>query len=442
MRAVYLLVALQLSWVVGIEIASAALRKETNTTTPEVFLKAEDRGEEDEAAITTAIATANTVVEAIKDVMTTDGLQKFGEIAGKWAPLLGVGAALLSAILPDSTSIALNQIQSKLEEIEGQLTSLSHKMTDLKYEVKMQHAITRIRPDETKLMVAEYVYDAYINASSKIQKRNYRDVLISLHADSSLLFLPIVSLYMNVNQVGTSASGSSLAEQLYQASYGNWNHIQSIYVHLQTLIIKGIATYTLGCELSGKKGCKGLAKSTMGWNEEYHTTFNNNFMAALARCKSHLLINRRNDVLRLLHNNPKVGNTEMANIIAAYVRKKYFWKDQTVIVYSRTISGTNHGHKNNKYSFFFNQEGRTTVILDGDGEVPDPSNPSSSANTKVTISPNTAYSKTHPERNSPTGNANIYYTHDAGYVRRQLTAILPQLGYPNTKHAGNPNALS
>ena len=66
MRAVYLLVALQLSWVVGIEIASAALRKETNTTTPEVFLKAEDRGEEDEAAITTAIATANTVVEAIK----------------------------------------------------------------------------------------------------------------------------------------------------------------------------------------------------------------------------------------------------------------------------------------------------------------------------------------------------------------------------------------
>ena len=151
------------------------------------------------------------------------------------------------------------------------------------------------------------------------------------------------------------------------------------------MLVKSIATYTLGCELKGESDCEKTGTSLMGVNQLHQTTLDNKLNKALEKCRKNHVAIRKADVLELIEKMSDLENYDnymLADTIANFVRKKYFWKDQTVLVYKGSVSGWTEKHVGDG-SFIHNIRSRNVMILEGD-TVPNSFSPTTSTPAKVT----------------------------------------------------------
>jgi len=375
MRVVYLLLVLQLHWV--------AAKNSTSTST------AQDRSEESEQ-VAKALDVGSQVIEAIAEVITDKGLKKFQSVAVKFATSLGLAGALFSAFLPDETAIALEEIQDKLEKIDERLDDLSNQIDSVAQQILFEHALTRANGDVVRLINAGKVLNAYVHDPSE----HNQDIIKGYFTDKSLIYTAINGLYTNIN--GEAWVGKSdLFEEIYEKTRGNWLTIHAMYMHLQPIIVKSIATYIVGCQLVNEdckilktpagctiKECENAGTSLMGVNKEHQDLMDTNLNNALEKCRSEYWNNRLEDVRELLRDNRDKGdNQAMADILAKFLREKYFWRDTTVVVLKGGLSTEFHsGSPGNLY--FQNTGGRAVRILDGN-TVPDTFSPSTTIPTKA-----------------------------------------------------------
>ena len=383
MRAVYLLLVLQLRWLAGKDVSTLVGASNGTAlvllagTEVSSYNTVQDRVEvRTLKKISEATSIVSQTVKALADTITDEGLKKFQHTLKNFGAALGIAGALLSIFLPDNTRIQLDQIQKKLEHIDGRLTSLSNQIDGLSTQMQFQHALTRVNGYLTGLVSAGIAFDSYThNPNSAANK----DTIKQHYTDKSLLYQNINGAYSNLNGVIVKPD---IFEEIYRATRGDWYSIQSMYMHIQPMLVKSIATYTLGCELKGESDCEKTGTSLMGVNQIHQTTLDNNLNKALEKCRKNHVANRKADVLELIEKKSNYYNFMLADAIANFVRKKYFWKDQTVLVYKGTVDGWNDKHFGDG-SFIHNIRNRNVMILEGD-TVPNTFSPTKSTPAKVT----------------------------------------------------------
>ena len=384
MGAVYLLVLLLLHWVAAEDVFPQE-RATSNETAPEVpYYTAPDRSNDDGLKIALkTTTTTNAVLKGLVDYIpdqpekelkglekifkfkpkrTDKALQGFSKLFKKLGPALGIAGALLSAFLPDGTAQALEKIQKQLTEMDDKLTSLGNQIDELGDKMLLEHGLTRANTDITALFVACEALDAYLNAP---QISGHVDVIKELYADKALLYEHIKGTYGTLN--GQINKGKTLFKDMYTASRGDWSYIQRMHMHFQTMLVKSIAAYTLGCKLNGKstEDCEGEAAYLPGKDQNLQTTLDENVQRELMNCRTEYFQNRKADVEKLLGDNSGLNNQDLADKVARFVRNKYFWKDQTVLVYNVDVIGDeNHAGSGGLLLKFGN--GRRIRILDGD----------------------------------------------------------------------------
>lgn len=318
----------------------------------------------------------------------------------KFVPYLGVVSGILGVFLPTQTQLSqqLEDIQKKLVAIDGRLTSISTQISGLSDKVALEHSRTRLSIHIDRLEVAEHRYQSYLKNDQK-KDDQYKKRVIEEYTGPSLS-ASIISVY---NQI---INGPSLADNLYSATDGDYRSIERQFLSLQGLIIKGVQVFTLGCRLKEKDGpCQRRGRDLM---TPYQDRFAKKFTDALYKCRVNDIPNMKKDVLKLLEENPTSGvdNTKMANIITDHLKKKYFWKDYTVVVYN-PITG-DHVHQVRGW-YFFRTHGRNTVILAGN-QVP---SPFSSARAPAKVSKWTLISKLKL--------SSLFYTTKRSCFRRRCT---------------------
>ena len=374
MRVVYLLLVLQLHWVAGWK--NDSMRSGSTSIEPVWKDHVQDRIEVRTLKhVSEATAITSLTVKAVAEAITDEGLKAFQGTLKNVASSLGIFGALLSAFLPDNTRIKLDQIQKSLEKIDDRLVSLSNQVDGLSINLKFAHALTRVNGYLTGLVTAGNAFDTYMHNPNTTAIIN---TIKDLYNNKQLIFSNINGVYTNVNG---KISGINLFKEVYEKTNGNWYAIHSMYMHIQPMIVKSIATYTLGCKLNNETSCKETGDSLMGVDQKLQNELDNNLNNALADCRKNYAINRRKDVEDLLDNNQQVDNDAMAKLIANFVRKKYFWKDQTVLVYKGSVSGDNQHSGNGLY--LHNIRERNVRILDGD-TVPNTFSPSTTKPAKAT----------------------------------------------------------
>ena len=107
--------------------------------------------------------------------------------------------------------------------------------------------------------------------------------------------------------------------------------------------------------------------------KEYHKTFSTNFQDTLRKCRENYESNREKEIDTLTWDNRGQSNKIMADIIGNFVRAKYFWKDQTVLVYNAEEKYCSLCLATNGYTRQNHHE-KSVVILDSD-VLPNPFNP-------------------------------------------------------------------
>ena len=386
MRAVYLLVVFQLSWIAGKDVSTlVGASNDTGFglsagTEVSLFNTAQDRVEARTLKkISEATSIVSQTVKALADTITDEGLKKFQHTLKNFGAALGIAGALLSIFLPDNTRIQLDQIQKKLEHIDGRLTSLSNQIDGLSTQMQFEHALTRVNGYLTGLVSAGIAFDTYTHNPNSTANKN---TIMQHYTDKSLIYQNINGAYSNLNG---EIVKPDIFEEIYRATRGDWYSIQSMYMHIQPMLVKSIATYTLGCELKGESDCEKTGTSLMGVNQLHQTTLDNKLNKALEKCRKNHVANRKADVLELIEKMSDLENYDnymLADTIANFVRKKYFWKDQTVLVYKGTVSGWTEKHVGDG-SFIHNIRSRNVMILEGD-TVPNSFSPTTSTPAKVT----------------------------------------------------------
>ena len=372
MRAVYLLVMLELGWIVG-GMTNGGVTT-ANITIRDPQAQSQNREEANEAAdkANAYIDVAVQFSEGVFNVLSDTKMSKITKIFGS-APVLGAVMGFAYIFLPDATEVALDEIKDKLGEIDGKLTALSLKIDSLENTVKLEHFLTRIAHYYNQIDAA---YTAYLSFVARNSTHN-RDHIKDFYAENDKLKLPILSLYKNVN--GGGISGNKLSDQLYDATAGHYMDIFAFYMRIQTVITRGIAVWTLGCQLSEGEDCVEHGYQLMGPHEkEYHETFSTNFQDTLRKCRENYENNREKEIDTLTWDNRGKSNKNMADIIGNFVRAKYFWKDQTVLVYNAEKENERKYCRDclatNGFTRMDHHE-KSVVILDSD-VLPNPFNPS------------------------------------------------------------------
>jgi len=369
MRAVYLLVMLELGWIVGGMTNGGVTTDNISIFDPQA--QSQNREEANETAnveeANAYIEVATQFSEGVSNVLSDTKMTKLTKIFES-APMLGAVMGFVSIFVTDSTTLALNQIKDKLEDIDGQLTALSLKIDSLENTVKLEHFLTRIATDYSKINAAHTAYRSFVAKNSP----HNRDHIKDFYADYELLKRPILSLYENVN--GEGITGNRLSDQLYDATAGHYMDIFAFYMRIQTVIARGIAVWTLGCQLSEGEDCVEHGYQLMGpHGKEYHKTFSTNFQDTLRKCRENYENNRQKEIDTLTWDNRAESNKNMADIIGNFVRAKYFWKDQTVLVYNAEEKYCSLCLATNGYTRQNHHE-KSVVILDSD-VLPNPFNP-------------------------------------------------------------------
>ena len=383
MGAVYLLVLLLLHWVAPEDVFPQE-RATSNETAPEVpYNTAQDRSNDDlKIAIkttTTTYAVFKGLVDYIPDQpekelkglekifkfkpkRTDKALKGFSKLFKKLGPALGIAGALLSAFLPDGTAQALEKIQKQLTEMDDKLTSLGNQIDELGDKMLLEHGLTRANTDITALFVACEALDAYLNAP---QLDGHVDVIKDLYTDKAQLYKHIKGTYGTLN--GQINKGPPLFKDMYTASRGDWSYIQRMHMHFQTMLVKSIAAYTLGCKLNGKSTgvCEEEAAWLPGKDQNLQTTLDENLQRELMNCRKEYFQNRKADVEKLLEDNSGLNNQDLADEVARFVRNKYFWKDQTILVYNVDVIG-DENHAGSGGLLLKVGDDRRIRILDGD----------------------------------------------------------------------------
>ena len=248
MRAVYLLVMLELGWIVGGMTNGGVTTDNISIFDPQA--QSQNREEANETAnveeANAYIEVATQFSEGVSNVLSDTKMTKLTKIFES-APMLGAVMGFVSIFVTDSTTLALNEIKAKLEDIDGQLTALSLKIDSLENTVKLEHFLTRIASDYSKINAAHTAYLSFVANNSP----HNRDHIKDFYEDNELLKRPILSLYENVN--GEGITGNRLSDQLYDATAGHYMDIFAFYMRIQTVIARGIAVWTLGCQLSEEK---------------------------------------------------------------------------------------------------------------------------------------------------------------------------------------------
>ena len=353
MRAVYLLLMLELGWIVGIT-KGAAQNRQANEIADDV---------------SDGMEVATQIAEGVFNVLADSKMTKLVSVFGA-APMLGAVMGIVTMFMPDATEIALNEIKGKLDTVEERLNGLSTKLDNLEDKVEIENYFTRINDPLSDITSA---YTAYTAFASFNNSKN-EDHLKSFYENDDLLKNQITKLYLNVN--GEIAGTTVLADQLYDSFDGHYMDIFAVYMRIQTVITRGIAVWTLGCKLSKGDNCERLAYQIMGpmGDNAYHKTFSTSFQEALKKCRSNYVENRKADTMKLTDENRDITNEEMAEKIATFVRAKYFWKEQSVLVWNDMSEKDKFMANTNGFSLP-NQNKRSVMILDGD-TVPYPFNPS------------------------------------------------------------------
>ena len=389
MRVVYLLVLLQLHWVAAEDVVPqeratsnvTALEVSSNNIAPTLEVSsnntATDRNDatiDDLSKVSEVTTTLSETFEGLGEIVGDKALNGLSTLFQKLGPALGIAGALLSAFLPDGNDQTLKEIQKKLKEMDGKLTSLGNQIDGVKDEMIKQHGLTRLNDDIKALFVAREALDVYLN-DPKIS--GHVDAIKELYTDKALLYEHIKGTYGTLN--GQIYNGKTFFEDMYTATNGDWSYIQKMNMHFQTMLVKSIATYTLGCKLKGKstKDCEGEAASLPGVNQKLQTSLDNNVQKFLMECRTKYVQNRKVDVEKIVSDNSGLSNQKMADKIAKFVRKKYFWKDQTVVVYNVDVIGdSNHAGNGGLLLEFGDDDDQRIRILDGD-TVPNTFSPTS-----------------------------------------------------------------
>jgi len=367
MRAVYLLVMMELGWIVGGMTNGGVTTGDITILDPQA--QSQNRDEANEAAIKAQayIEVATQFADVVSNILSDTKMTKLTKIFES-APMLGAVMGFVSIFVTDATTKALNEIKAKLEDIDGQLTALSLKIDSLENTVKLEHFLTRIATDYSKINAAHTAYRSFVAKNSS----HNRDHIKDFYADNELLKRPILSLYENVN--GEGITGNRLSDQLYDATAGHYMDIFAFYMRIQTVIARGIAVWTLGCQLSEGEDCVEHGYQLMGpHGKEYHKTFSTNFQDTLRKCRENYENNRQKEIDTLTWDNRGTSNKNMADIIGNFVRAKYFWKDQTVLVYNAEEKYCSLCLATNGYTRQNHHE-KSVVILDSD-VLPNPFNP-------------------------------------------------------------------
>ena len=178
MRVVYLLVLLQLHWVAAEDVVPqeratsnvTALEVSSNNIAPTLEVSsnntATDRNDatiDDLSKVSEVTTTLSETFEGLGEIVGDKALNGLSTLFQKLGPALGIAGALLSAFLPDGNDQTLKEIQKKLKEMDGKLTSLGNQIDGVKDEMIKQHGLTRLNDDIKALFVAREALDVYLN---------------------------------------------------------------------------------------------------------------------------------------------------------------------------------------------------------------------------------------------------------------------------------------
>ena len=307
----------------------------------------------------------------------------------KEAPYLGVIAGVLAMVTPDSTSVALTNIQNGITAIDDRITSLGHQITDLAKEMKTEFVKTRMTTQINMLETSEHYYEDYLNevceAKNVMDQKNAVRVFQSYYnrvsTNSPNLMDSLIALLKTLNGDGMHGE-KPYAQTLYDSSNGNLVLLLEMRNYFTSLFATTLSTEALGCMLKNgtyyqehEASCRAQGDNII---KKYGLTFENICNQYIDKCKDEMASNLRHDVIYLLEENKnkdEVNNKEMADLIHGQISKKYFWQDFTVIVYDEGKDDEKHTAVSAKAITIQNTFGRNTIILFGSKDLPENSKP-------------------------------------------------------------------
>ena len=292
-------------------------------------------------------------------------------------PYVGVAASILSAATPDPYLAEFEKVKQKLDHLDMRVDSLAMMISDLKHHVTLKNLLSGFASHESIIFNAwikdfkSYI-DNHIKGNAHYFDYSIKNVIHHYTSRERTFKRAIEGMLFQLNGYGHGRE--SFFHALYRATRGDWKKVANYGMYFESLIAKGVATYTLGCQLNvhfnkAKDSCVQEANALMG-NDLLKLAENVDIV--LNMCRQSAKQNRQMDVEQILfRNNNYLNNAQMAITIAKWVRNKYFWIDQTVVCIDKDIEDHDMEIPDNVGLVIKNKEKRHTFIMDGDQQ-PDP----------------------------------------------------------------------